>query len=105
VGNVNTMKQAILMSARGWGLATIVGVAPAGAEISARPFLFVTGRRLAGTAFGGVKSRSELPEYIKMCYDSLDDFITGQRPLRETNDGFHDMHAGVGIRTVINMWE
>ena len=65
IGNVNTMRSALECCHKGWGESIIVGVAGAGQEISTRPFQLVTGRVWRGTAFGGVKGRSELPEYVE----------------------------------------
>lgn len=107
VGNVNTMRAALEMTHKGWGKSVIIGVAPAGAEIATRPFQLVTGRTWCGTAFGGVKSRSELPGIVDQVNNgslNIDDFITARRPLGEINEGFHDMHEGKGIRTVLDMW-
>jgi len=108
IGNVNTMRAALEMTHKGWGTSVIIGVAPAGTEISTRPFQLVTGRKWTGTAFGGVKPRTELNTYIDDINAgrlNIDDFITNRMPLERINEAFHDMHAGKGIRTVINMWE
>jgi S-(hydroxymethyl)glutathione dehydrogenase/alcohol dehydrogenase len=64
IGNVNTMRAALECTHKGWGQACIIGVAPAGTEISTRPFQIVTGRKWMGTAFGGCKGRTMLPGYV-----------------------------------------
>jgi len=69
IGNVNTMRAALEACHRGWGTSIIIGVAPAGTEISTRPFQLVTGRVWKGSAFGGVKGRSMLPGYVQKYLD------------------------------------
>ncbi len=105
IGNVNTMRSALECCHKGWGESVIVGVAGAGQEISTRPFQLVTGRVWKGTAFGGVKGRSELPDYVNRYLAGefeLDDFITHTMPLDRINEAFTLMHEGKSIRTVIN---
>ena len=63
-GNVHVMRAALESAHRGWGESCVIGVAAAGQEISTRPFQLVTGRKWSGTAFGGVKSRSEVPSLV-----------------------------------------
>ena len=80
-------------------------MAPSGAEISTRPFQLVTGRVWRGTAFGGVKGRSELPDYVERYLNGefeLDTFITHTMPLEQINEAFDLMHEGKSIRTVIH---
>jgi Zn-dependent alcohol dehydrogenase len=82
----------------------IIGVAGAGKEISTRPFQLVTGRVWKGSAFGGVKGRTELPGYVDkyMSGDiNLDDFVTFTMPLEEINTAFDYMHDGKAIRSVM----
>lgn len=105
IGNVNVMRQALESAHRGWGQSIIIGVAGAGQEISTRPFQLVTGRVWKGTAFGGVKGRSELP---KMVEDSikgdiqLEPFVTHTMTLDQINEAFELMHEGKSIRAVIH---
>lgn len=105
IGNVNVMRQALESAHRGWGQSIIIGVAGAGQEISTRPFQLVTGRVWKGTAFGGVKGRSELP---KMVEDSmkgdiqLEPFVTHTLTLDQINEAFELMHEGKSIRAVIH---
>ena len=83
----------------------IIGVAGAGQEISTRPFQLVTGRVWRGSAFGGVKGRSELPSYVERYMRGefkLDDFITHTLSLDEINQAFELMHEGKSIRSVIH---
>ncbi len=106
IGNVNVMRSALECCHKGWGESIIIGVAGAGQEISTRPFQLVTGRVWRGTAFGGVKGRSELPDYVERYLAGefkLDDFITHTMSLEEINEAFDLMHAGKSIRTVIHM--
>uniref|UniRef100_A0A069DYT6 S-(hydroxymethyl)glutathione dehydrogenase n=1 Tax=Panstrongylus megistus TaxID=65343 RepID=A0A069DYT6_9HEMI len=104
VGNVITMRAALESCHKGWGTSTIVGVAPAGQEISTRPFQLVTGRTWKGTAFGGWKSRDSVPklveEYLNGKLD-LDSFITHKLPFNEINRGFELLHSGKSLRTVL----
>ncbi len=105
VGNVQLMRAALECCHKGWGESTIIGVAPAGAEISTRPFQLVTGRVWRGSAFGGVKGRTELPGYVEKAQRGeipLDTFITHNLPLDKINEAFELMHEGKSIRTVIH---
>jgi len=105
VGNVNLMRAALECCHKGWGESCIIGVAPAGAEISTRPFQLVTGRVWRGSAFGGVKGRTELPGYVEKAQNGeipLDTFITHNMPLEDINHAFDLMHLGQSIRTVIH---
>jgi S-(hydroxymethyl)glutathione dehydrogenase/alcohol dehydrogenase len=105
VGNVDLMRSALECCHKGWGESTIIGVAGAGEEISTRPFQLVTGRIWRGTAFGGVKSRSELPGYVDRYMAGeieIDALITHRFGLDEINESFDLMHAGESIRSVIH---
>jgi S-(hydroxymethyl)glutathione dehydrogenase/alcohol dehydrogenase len=104
IGNVNTMRQALECSHRGWGESIIVGVAGAGQEISTRPFQLVTGRVWKGTACGGAKSRRDVPKIVDWYMDGkieIDPMITHTMPLDQINDAFDLMHKGESIRSVI----
>jgi len=105
IGNVNTMRQALECAHRGWGESIIIGVAGAGQEISTRPFQLVTGRVWKGTAFGGAKSRRDVPKIVDWYMDGkieIDPMITHTMPLEQINDAFDLMHRGESIRSVIN---
>jgi len=105
IGNVNLMRSALECCHKGWGESVIIGVAGAGQEISTRPFQLVTGRVWRGTAFGGVKGRSELPDYVERYLAGdipLNDFITHTMGLEEVNEAFELMHRGESIRSVIH---
>ncbi|MHA6180594.1 S-(hydroxymethyl)glutathione dehydrogenase/class III alcohol dehydrogenase [Pseudomonas mohnii] len=105
VGNVQLMRAALESCHKGWGESVIIGVAGAGQEISTRPFQLVTGRVWRGSAFGGVKGRSELPSYVDKAQSGeipLDTFITHTLGLDEINQAFDLMHEGKSIRTVIH---
>ena len=105
IGNVDIMRSALECCHKGWGESIIIGVAGAGKEISTRPFQLMTGRVWRGTAFGGVKGRSELPDYVERYLAgefALDDFITHTMGLDKINDAFDLMHNGESIRTVIH---
>ncbi|WP_261845292.1 S-(hydroxymethyl)glutathione dehydrogenase/class III alcohol dehydrogenase [Aliamphritea ceti] len=104
IGNVHTMRSALECCHKGWGESVVIGVAGAGQEISTRPFQLVTGRVWKGSAFGGVKGRSELPGYVDRYMAGefrLDDFITHRMGLERINEAFDLMHEGKSIRTVI----
>ncbi|MFT5082297.1 MAG: S-(hydroxymethyl)glutathione dehydrogenase/alcohol dehydrogenase [Lentisphaeria bacterium] len=104
IGNVNVMRSALECCHKGWGESVIIGVAGAGQEISTRPFQLVTGRVWRGTAFGGVKGRSELPGYVERYLNGefpLDDFVTHTMGLDDINTAFDLMHQGKSIRSVI----
>jgi S-(hydroxymethyl)glutathione dehydrogenase/alcohol dehydrogenase len=105
IGNVDVMRSALECCHKGWGESVIIGVAGAGQEISTRPFQLVTGRVWKGTAFGGVKGRSELPDYVERYMNGefkLNDFITHTMGLEDINEAFELMHEGKSIRSVIH---
>jgi S-(hydroxymethyl)glutathione dehydrogenase/alcohol dehydrogenase len=104
IGNVEVMGQALACTHKGWGQAIIIGVAGAGEEIHARPFLLVTGRSWRGTAFGGTRGRSQLPRLVDRYMTGrikLDELITATLPLERINDAFDLMRRGGSIRSVI----
>lgn len=106
VGNVSLMRAALECAHRGWGQSIVIGVAGAGQEISTRPFQLVTGRVWKGSAFGGVKGRTELPGYVDQYMSgaiNIDDMVTFSMPLEDINKAFDYMHEGKSIRSVINM--
>jgi S-(hydroxymethyl)glutathione dehydrogenase / alcohol dehydrogenase len=105
IGNVHVMRAALECCHKGWGESVIIGVAGAGQEISTRPFQLVTGRVWRGSAFGGVKGRSQLPGYVDRYMAGeirIDEMITEVLPLERINDAFELMHAGKVIRSVIH---
>jgi S-(hydroxymethyl)glutathione dehydrogenase/alcohol dehydrogenase len=105
IGNVNLMRSALECCHKGWGESVVIGVAGAGQEISTRPFQLVTGRVWRGSAFGGVKGRTELPDYVERYLAGefkLSDFITHTMGLEEVNEAFELMHKGESIRSVIH---
>ncbi|MFK7863594.1 MAG: S-(hydroxymethyl)glutathione dehydrogenase/class III alcohol dehydrogenase [Pseudohongiellaceae bacterium] len=104
IGNVNTMRQALECSHKGWGESFIIGVAGAGQEISTRPFQLVTGRSWKGTAFGGARGRTDVPKIVDWYMDGkieIDPLITHTMPLGDINKAFDLMHAGESIRSVV----
>ena len=104
IGNVGVMRQALECCHKGWGVATVIGVAGAGEEIATRPFQLVTGRTWQGSAFGGVKGRSELPGMVEQYLHGdieIDPYVTHTMPLEDINRAFELMHAGESIRSVI----
>lgn len=104
VGNVDLMRTALECCQRGWGQSVIIGVAGAGQEIRTRPFQLVTGRVWKGTAFGGVKGRTELPGYVDQYLRGeikIDEMVTEVLPLDRINEAFDNMQAGKTLRSVI----
>jgi S-(hydroxymethyl)glutathione dehydrogenase/alcohol dehydrogenase len=105
IGNVDVMRAALEACHKGWGESTIIGVAGAGQEISTRPFQLVTGRVWRGSAFGGVRGRSQLPGYVESYQNGdipLDSFITHTMKLDDINQAFELMHRGESIRSVVH---
>ncbi|WP_251863493.1 S-(hydroxymethyl)glutathione dehydrogenase/class III alcohol dehydrogenase [Achromobacter sp. Marseille-Q4962] len=105
IGNVHVMRAALECCHKGWGESIIIGVAGAGQEISTRPFQLVTGRVWRGSAFGGVKGRTQLPGMVEDAMNGkidLDPFVTHTLPLERINEAFDLMHEGKSIRTVIH---
>ena len=105
IGNVDVMRAALECCHKGWGESVIIGVAGAGQEIRTRPFQLVTGRVWRGTAFGGVRGRTQLPGMVEQAMRgeiALDPFITHNLPLSRINEAFDLMHEGKSIRTVIH---
>lgn len=105
VGNVNLMRDALECCHKGWGVSTIIGVAGAGQEIKTRPFQLVTGRVWKGSAFGGVKGRSQLPGMVDQFMNGeikIDPFVTHQMPFEKINDAFALMKQGKSIRSVLS---
>ena len=104
IGNVDVMRTALECCHKGWGESIIIGVAGAGQEISTRPFQLVTGRVWRGTAFGGVKGRSQLPGYVERYLSGeirIDEMVSAELPLEQINHAFDLMHEGKVIRSVI----
>ncbi|CAO3693008.1 unnamed protein product [Umbelopsis ramanniana] len=105
-GNTKVMRAALEACHKGWGESIIIGVAAAGEEISTRPFQLVTGRVWKGSAFGGVKGRTEMPGLVKEYQEGrlkVDEFVTHTFGLDEINEAFDVMHSGDCIRAVITM--
>ena len=103
-GNVNVMRTALETAHKGWGESIIIGVAPAGAEISTRPFQLVTGRVWKGTAFGGARGRTDVPKIVDWYLEGkiqIDPMITHSFSLEDINKGFDLMHEGKSIRSVV----
>lgn len=104
IGNTQIMRQALESCHKGWGVSTIIGVAPAGQEIATRPFQLVTGRVWQGSAFGGARGRSDVPKIVDWYMNSrinIDDMITHVMPIEKINDAFDLMERGESIRTVL----
>ncbi|KAG2433792.1 hypothetical protein HXX76_008150 [Chlamydomonas incerta] len=104
IGNTAVMRAALECAHRGWGTSVIIGVAAAGQEISTRPFQLVTGRRWMGTAFGGYKSRVQVPELVEEYQAGktlLDKYITHNMKFDQINEAFELLHAGECLRCVL----
>ncbi|MCC0035429.1 MAG: S-(hydroxymethyl)glutathione dehydrogenase/class III alcohol dehydrogenase [Hoeflea sp.] len=103
-GNVGVMRTALECAHKGWGESIIIGVAPAGAEISTRPFQLVTGRSWRGTAFGGARGRTDVPKIVEWYMEGkieIDPMITHTMSLEGINEAFDLMHRGESIRSVV----
>lgn len=103
-GNVKVMRDALECTHRGWGVSVVIGVAPAGAEVQTRPFQLVTGRIWKGTAFGGARGRTDVPQIVDWYMQGkieIDSMITHKLTLDEINKGFDLMHEGKSIRAVV----
>lgn len=108
IGNVEVMKAALEACHKGWGESIIIGVAGAGKEIHTRPFQLVTGRVWRGSAFGGVKGRTELPRMVEDFMNGeidLDSFITHHLNFTDINEAFDLLHKGESIRTILTYGE
>jgi len=104
-GNVDVMRQAVESARMGWGLATVCGVAGKGETLDVIPRYLITGRRVAGSSFGGVKGRDQVPELVERWLAGeidVDPFVSHKLTLDEVNLGFELMEAQDGIRSVID---
>lgn len=104
IGLPVTMRQALECCHKGWGVSVVIGVAASGVELATRPFQLVTGRVWKGSAFGGVRGRTELPKYVDWYMDGkidLDPLVTHTMPLGDINRAFDLMHHGESIRSVV----
>ena len=104
IGNVHTMRQAFECVHKGWGQSCVIGVGPPGQEISTRPFQVVIGKAWRGSAFGGVRGRTQLPKYVDSYLAGqmrVDEFVTAVLPLDKINEAFELMHHGKSIRSVV----
>jgi len=102
------MRAALEACHKGWGVSTVIGVAAAGQEITTRPFQLVTGRIWRGTAFGGVKGRTEIPGLVEDYLNGdlkIDEYVTHHKNLAGINEAFHDMQGGNCIRCVVDMFQ
>jgi len=106
IGNIDVMGQALACTQRGWGQSIVIGVAGAGEEIHARPFLLVTGRSWRGSAFGGTRGRTQIPQFVDRYMNGrikIDEMIDEKIPLERINTAFEKMHSGEVIRTVVRL--
>ena len=103
-GNVKVMRQAVESARMGWGLCTVAGVAGKGETLDIVPRFLITGRRVAGSSFGGIKGRDEVPQLVDRWLAGEIDiapFLSHTLTLDEVNRGFELMEAQDGIRSVI----
>jgi S-(hydroxymethyl)glutathione dehydrogenase/alcohol dehydrogenase len=104
-GNVEVMRQAVESARMGWGLCTVAGVAGKGETLDVVPRFLITGRRIAGSSFGGVKGRDQVPQYVERALAGEIDvasFVSHRITLDDVNLGFELMEAQDGIRSVID---
>jgi S-(hydroxymethyl)glutathione dehydrogenase / alcohol dehydrogenase len=105
-GSVAVMRQAVESARVGWGLCTVCGVAARGETLEIVPRLLITGRRVCGSSFGGLKGRDDVPALVRRYLDGeidVDPFISHRLALGEINRGFELMEAQDGIRSVIEL--
>ncbi|KAJ2433137.1 NAD/NADP dependent alcohol dehydrogenase, partial [Coemansia sp. RSA 2440] len=105
-GNTDVMRAALESCHKGWGKSVIISVAASGQEVRTRPFMLVTGRVWMGSAFGGVKGRTQIPEFVQMYVDgklNIDDYVTNEFALDDINKGLEAMHSPSCIRPVVHM--
>src|SRR4051812_27108103 len=103
-GNVAVMRQAVEAAREAWGLATMIGVAGKGETLDIVPRFLITGRRVTGSSFGGVKGRSQVPGYVDRWLAGeidVESLLSHRLTLEEVNRGFELMEAQDGIRSVI----
>jgi S-(hydroxymethyl)glutathione dehydrogenase/alcohol dehydrogenase len=103
-GLVDVMRQAVESARMGWGLATIAGVAGKGETLNVVPRLLITGRRVAGSSFGGAKGRDRVPELVRLYLDGdldLESLISHRLRLDDVNHAFELMERQDGIRSVL----
>jgi S-(hydroxymethyl)glutathione dehydrogenase/alcohol dehydrogenase len=104
-GNVEVMRQAVEAARMGWDLATVCGVAGKGETLDIVPRFLITGRRVAGSSFGGVKGRDQVPQFVERWLAGeidVDPFVSHSLTLDEVNRGFELMEAQDGIRSVLS---
>src|SRR5207244_7948626 len=104
-GSVAVMRQAVESARMGWGLCTVAGVAGKGEVLEVVPRYLITGRRIAGSSFGGVKGRDQVPEFVERYLAGeidADSFVSHRLTLDEVNQGFELMEAQNGIRSVLS---
>ena len=105
-GSVAVMRQAVEAARMGWGLCTVIGVAGKGETLDVVPRFLITGRRICGSSFGGVKGRDRVPELIQRYMRGeidIDPLVSHHRRLDDVNEAFELMHAQDGIRTVLDL--
>jgi len=103
-GSTQVMRSALECSARGWGVSVVIGVAAAGQEIATRPFQLVTGRTWKGTAFGGWKSKPQVPMLVDLYMAGevkIDEYITHTMDFKSINEAFELLHKGECLRCVL----
>ena len=98
------MRQAVESAREAWGLATMIGVAGKGEVLEIVPRFLITGRRVAGSSFGGVKGRSQVPGLVQLWMDGkldVDSMLSHRMPLADVNSAFDLMHHQDGIRSIL----
>ncbi len=103
-GNVKVMRQAVESAREAWGLATMIGVAGKGEVLEIVPRFLITGRRVTGSSFGGVKGRSQVPGLVQLWMDGkldVDSMLSHRMPLADVNKAFDLMHHQDGIRSIL----
>lgn len=104
VGNIKLMEQALATARMGWGICTVIGVAPTGEKIGVAPLDLIMGRKLQGTSLGGIRGKSQLPGIVDWLMEGrfdLKSLITARMPLSKINEGYAGMKRGEGVRSII----
>ena len=104
VGNPTLMQQALASARIGWGVCTVIGVAPEGESMQVSPLDLLMGRKLQGSSMGGIRGRSQLPELVDWLMEGrfdLASLITHRMPIEDINHGFDLMKSGESLRSVI----
>jgi S-(hydroxymethyl)glutathione dehydrogenase / alcohol dehydrogenase len=103
---VQVMRQAVESARMGWGLATMCGVAGKGETLDIVPRYLITGRRVAGSSFGGMKGRDQVPVLVERWLAGdidVEPFVSHTMGLDDVNRAFELMERQDGLRSVLRV--